>query len=162
MCSLKGEMCSVFSLQGDFASIRGSGCPWSTRRLTHRQGRRILAQPQLVQSHQFAGGLLKKHNPASYSSAVSRGEQMLQHQWIIRQGNVACPSVWPGQWTGCSQATHSVFLSFSWAVCEMCVLCVCVCPCVSQTLGGTRAGSCSYFGEVFVVALLGALKVVTH
>lgn len=44
---------------------------------------------------------------------------------------------------------------------------MCVAVCVSQSLGQLHtgagvAGSCSYFGEVFVVALLGALKVVTH
>lgn len=61
---------------------------------------------------------------------------MLQHKWTIRQGNVACLSVWPGQWTSCGQATHSVFLPSSWAVCEMCFLvalplCVFVYVCVS-------------------------------
>lgn len=44
-------------------------------------------------------------------------------------------------------------------------MCVSVCFSYREPLellhGGTNPGSCSYFGEVFVVALLGALKVAT-
>lgn len=96
--------------------------PGQERRLTHRQ---VAASAGPITSID-GGGLLKKHNPGSYSS-TSRGEQMLQHKWTIHQGNVACLSVWPGQWTGCSRATHSVFLPFSWAVCVFQWHCLCVC-----------------------------------
>ncbi len=99
---------------------------------------------------------------------------MLQHKWTIHQGNVACLSDWPWQGTGCDQATHSVFLPFSWAVCEMlfsgtasvCV-CVCICASVCHILSGSYTGGRVLAAAVilvrsFVVALLGALKVVTH
>lgn len=95
---------------------------------------------------------------------------MLQHKWTIHQGNAACLSVWPGQ-RDRLRPGHPLSTSEQFVRCVCFVgtasVCVCVCPCVSYTLGQlhwrTNAGSCSsYFGEVFVVALVGALKVVTH
>lgn len=90
---------------------------------------------------------------------------MLQHNWTIHQGNVPRLSVWPRLWPG-HPLSFSALLKLALSVSRWHSVCLSLCVRYRELLGylhrGMNAGSCSYFGEVFVVALLAALKVVLH
>lgn len=62
---------------------------------------------------------------------------MLQRKWTIDQGNVACLSVWPGHGQAVARSGHPLSVSavFHGLVFQLHCLRVCLCVCVSETLG---------------------------